>query len=161
MPKKVNVKAKDVSDVSDNENAFDEAEDDQDSMLEMIALVKQFQKRKTTKNSAKSAAFEAKKDALYTEARKNAANAIKEGIAYIEQYKLKISELKAREISQDHYLKGLSLFQTREEAMAAVLAAFPPLLDDLCHRRAEAINETSAMRKHVFYVCISSVLKFR
>ena len=70
------------------------------SMLEMIALVKQFQsawlrrvtgtryhflpsERKTTKNSAKSAAFEAKKDALYTEARKNAANAVKEGVAYM------------------------------------------------------------------------------
>lgn len=35
--------------------------------------------------------------------------------------------------------------------MRAVLAAFPPLLDDLSHRRAEAINETSEMRASVLW----------
>lgn len=37
--------------------------------------------------------------------------------------------------------------------MQAALAAFPPLFDDLSHRRAEAINETSAMRRFFHYVC--------
>ncbi|EKM55296.1 uncharacterized protein PHACADRAFT_94955 [Phanerochaete carnosa HHB-10118-sp] len=120
-------------------------------MLEMLAVLQQFQKRKSGKTSARSAAFHAKKDALFAEARKNAENAVKEGVAYIEQYRAKIAELRAREVSQDARLKDMSLFSSREDAMRAVLAAFPPLLDDLSHRRAEAINETSEMRASVLW----------
>ena len=39
--------------------------------------------RKSGKGSARSAAFQAKKDALYAEARKNAETAVAEGVAYM------------------------------------------------------------------------------
>lgn len=38
--------------------------------------------RKSGKNCARSVAFHAKKDALFAEARKNADNAVKDGVAY-------------------------------------------------------------------------------
>lgn len=88
--------------------------------------------RKNTKNSAKSAAFQAKKDAVFAEAAQDAGNAVKQGITYMsvlilriypliysntvfsEQYRSKISELKVREVSQDQYLQDLALFGTKE-----------------------------------------------
>ncbi|GJE87095.1 hypothetical protein PsYK624_031780 [Phanerochaete sordida] len=144
MPRKPPPKAAEPSDDSGSEREYDEEEEDRE-MLEMVAVLKQFQKRKTTKHTARSAAFLAKKDALFAEARRNAENAVKEGVAYIEQYRAKIADLRAREVSHDACLKDMSLFSDREAAIKAVLAAFPPLLDDLSHRRAEAINGTSEM----------------
>lgn len=144
MPRKPALKAE-PSDNSDNDAQYDDVEDEQRDMLEMLAVLQQFQKRKSGRGSARSAAFHAKKDALFAEARKNAENAVAEGVAYIEQYRTKIAELRAREAAQDTCLKDASLFSPREDAVKAVLAAFPPLLDDLSHRRAEAINGTSEM----------------
>lgn len=35
-----------------------------------------------------------------------------------------------------------------QDAINATIAVFPPMLDELSHRRAEAINEISAMRRY-------------
>ncbi|KAI0811215.1 hypothetical protein BC629DRAFT_1589949 [Irpex lacteus] len=124
---------------------IDEEENDDTSMLEMISMLQNFQKRKTTKSSSKQSAFTIKKNAIYDEARKNARNAVREGVAYIEQYKTVIETLKSQEVSQDKHLKELSLFAEQEDAVRALLDNFPPLFEELSHKRVEIINDTSAM----------------
>lgn len=69
-------------------------------MLEMMALIQDFRsmsssvasyishidfraERTTGKNNSKSAAFTAKKNALYTKARENSSNAVRDGVAYM------------------------------------------------------------------------------
>ncbi|KAI0703548.1 hypothetical protein BC835DRAFT_1317965 [Cytidiella melzeri] len=122
-------------------------ENDDTSMLEMISILQNFQKRTANKSSSKPSVFTTQKNAIYDEARKNASNAVREGVAYIDQHKAVIEALKAQEVSQDQRLKELSLFAQQEDAVRAILEQFPPVFEDegLSQRRSEIVNETSAM----------------
>ncbi|KAJ3536925.1 hypothetical protein NM688_g6769 [Phlebia brevispora] len=139
--------AQDLDVLEENaEEYYDDTEENEDDgMLEMLSILKEFQKRKATKGSTSSTVFETKKNSLFAAARKNADIAVKDGVTYIEQYKVKIAELKAQEVSQQQHLANLSLLAGREEAVQALLDVFAPLLEDLSYRRADAINESSAM----------------
>ncbi|KAI0094074.1 hypothetical protein BDY19DRAFT_920673 [Irpex rosettiformis] len=113
-------------------------------MLEIISILQNFQKKKTTKGSDKPSSFTLKKNVIYEEARKNANNAVQEGVAYIEQYRIVIEALKAQEVSQSRRLEELSLFTEQENSVRNILDQFPPLFEELSRRRAETVNDTSA-----------------
>jgi len=130
----------------DDDGAQDVADGDDDGTMEMFALLKEIQKRKTAKTSTRSTAFQTKKTTIYSESRKNADAMVQDGIVYIESCKSKIAEMKAQQLAQENHLNGLSLhWKSNDETIRALLGAYPSLIEDLSHRRAAHINDTSAL----------------
>ncbi|CAL1705585.1 unnamed protein product [Somion occarium] len=124
----------------------DEDGGDEDQMLDMINMLKEFQKRKASASSSRNAAFQNKKNSLYADARKNAELVVTEGIAYVEQFRTRIAELRANEVPRDQHLKQLTtIMKSLDEPVREVLNVYPNLFQDLSRRRAGEINETSAM----------------
>ncbi|KAK7693982.1 hypothetical protein QCA50_003557 [Cerrena zonata] len=117
-----------------------------EQMLEMITLLKDFQKRKASVSSARNAAFQSKKNALYEDARKNAQSVVTEGVAYVDQFKTRIAEMKANELSKEQHVKQLSsIMKSLDEPLKEALRVYKGLFEDLSRCRAHEINETSAM----------------
>ncbi|KAF9819753.1 hypothetical protein IEO21_01844 [Rhodonia placenta] len=120
--------------------------DDENGMMEMLTMLQEFQKRKASKTFSRATVFHNKKNALFTDARKNVDAVVRDGMAYIDQCLAKISELKAQETSQENNFKDLSrLWENHEEIIQNLLGTYPTIIEDLSHRRAEQINEASAM----------------
>jgi len=118
---------------------------EEDNMAEMISGEPLVLERKASKTSTRSLAFH-KKANLFAGARKNAETILSDGITYIEQYKAILAEMRAQEISKDQQLSEISLLSRgQDDSFRAVMSLFPPLFDDLSHRRAAAINDASVM----------------
>ncbi|KAL4244858.1 hypothetical protein ABKN59_001441 [Abortiporus biennis] len=131
---------------ADDASVVEEEDDDQDSMSEMLTMLKEFEKRKATKTTSRSAAFQNKKHAMFTEARSNVDAIVTDGIAYIEQYKASLAQMHARELTKEKQLDELSLvFRGYEETIRSALSLYPPFFEDLSHRRARIIDDASAM----------------
>ncbi|KAF7799568.1 hypothetical protein EIP86_010805 [Pleurotus ostreatoroseus] len=135
--------ATDLAGIAEFDDEVDVDEDD--SMLEILGMLKEFQKRKTTKASTASNAFQTKKNALYTSARKSADSALRDGVAYIEQYQSRLADLRAQEVSQEQHLHESMLLKETEDAMENLSEVFSPLFEDLSYRRVESVNDSSAM----------------
>ncbi|KAH8099526.1 hypothetical protein BXZ70DRAFT_232287 [Cristinia sonorae] len=106
-----------------------------------LLMTTKFQKRKANKTSARTTAFQSKKQAIYNDARKHADTAIAEGVAYIEQYKKTVMELKAQEISADQQMQDvLAMTVPLDDAVEALLSLYPTMYE-LSHRRAAEIND--------------------
>ncbi|KAI0333591.1 hypothetical protein GY45DRAFT_1244518 [Cubamyces sp. BRFM 1775] len=116
-------------------------------MAEMLAMLQEFQKRKASKTSARSIAFQNQKNALFTNARKNAEKAIRSGTAAIEQARTTILDFKLQEVSQEGTLVSLkALLESQEDCVQGLLDNLNGVIEDLSHRRAKQIDEASAMR---------------
>ncbi|KAI0664725.1 hypothetical protein C8Q70DRAFT_8892 [Cubamyces menziesii] len=123
-----------------------EMEGEDDNMAEMLAMLQEFQKRKASKTSARSIAFQNQKSALFGVARENAKRAIRDGAAAIEQARATISEFKAQEVSQEGTLVSLkALFESQDDCVHSLLDNLNGVIEDLSHRRAKQIDEASAM----------------
>ncbi|KAI0362491.1 hypothetical protein OH77DRAFT_1416759 [Trametes cingulata] len=115
-------------------------------MAEMLTMLQEFQKRKATKTSARSAAFQHAKAALFGDARKRAEHAVRDGTSAIEKARTTIIDLKAKESSQEGILTSLkALWECQDECVQDLLGTLNGVVEDLAHRRAAQINETSAM----------------
>ncbi|TCD70922.1 hypothetical protein EIP91_000828 [Steccherinum ochraceum] len=153
MPRKVTqeiLSSPEQEDVGIEEMEEDEVGSEDNSMLEMISMLKEFQKRKATKNSTRTNLFQNKKQAMYTEARKNADAVVLEGVAYVEHYKKTIMELKASELSAEVQLQGiLATVTTLDDHVQAALSLYPSMFDVLSHKRAAEINDACELiEKH-------------
>ncbi|KAM5531728.1 hypothetical protein V8D89_014577 [Ganoderma adspersum] len=130
----------------DGEDVAGEDEDDADSMMEMLAVLQEFQKRKASKSSARSLAFQREKDALFTAARKKAEDTVRQGMESLDKACVLVSDLKAKEVSQEGALNELKmLLGSQDECVQSLLGHLNGLIEDLSHRRAAQINEASAM----------------
>ncbi|KAF9019394.1 hypothetical protein BDZ89DRAFT_1139364 [Hymenopellis radicata] len=108
----------------------------------------EYKKQQAKKLSARSAALENHKKALYVSGRKLAEELSKNGIATLEGLKSNIFALRQRELSYEDVSKDLDDMEARAasyECVQAVLQIYPPLIEDLFQRRAESIEAASAM----------------
>ncbi|TFY60424.1 hypothetical protein EVJ58_g5156 [Rhodofomes roseus] len=63
-----------------------------------------------------------------------------------DQCKTRLAELKAQEVSQEKHLKDLSaLRKNQENTVRDLLKTYPVMIEDLSHRRAAQINESSEL----------------
>ncbi|KAL7283669.1 hypothetical protein ACG7TL_003105 [Trametes sanguinea] len=124
------------------EDAVGEDDGDDENMAEMLAMLQEFQKRKASKTSARSVAFQTQKAAVFAEARMRVDDAVRSGIASIEHARTTILDLKAQEVSQEAALISLKALL---ESQDGLLSTQNGVIEDLAHRRAEQIDEASAM----------------
>ncbi|OSD08510.1 hypothetical protein PYCCODRAFT_1429570 [Trametes coccinea BRFM310] len=128
------------------EDAVGEDDGDDENMAEMLAMLQEFQKRKASKTSARSVAFQTQKAAMFAEARMRVDDAVRSGIASIEHARTTILDLKAQEVSQEAALISLkALLESQDECVQGLLSTQNGVIEDLAHRRAEQIDEASAM----------------
>ncbi|KAI0373006.1 hypothetical protein BV20DRAFT_938755 [Pilatotrama ljubarskyi] len=132
-------------------------------MAEMLTMLQEFQKRKATKTSARSITFQNAKSALFSDARKKVDKAVRDGTTALENAHAAIINVKAKEISQESALASLkSLWDSQDECVQDLVGNLSGVIEDLAHRRAAQINETSAMRTSISssksnsdaYVCV-------
>ncbi|KAI0672870.1 hypothetical protein C8Q78DRAFT_685391 [Trametes maxima] len=115
-------------------------------MVEMLVMLKEFQKRKASKTSARSVAFQNQKAMLFADARKRAEKAVREGFSSVEKARATILDLKAQEVSQEGNLASLKvLWESQDECVQGLLRDCCGIVEDLAHRRAEEIDQASAM----------------
>ncbi|KAJ7217186.1 hypothetical protein GGX14DRAFT_358093, partial [Mycena pura] len=102
--------------------------------------------REAKKTSARSAAFINQKNDLYATARKAANDLAREGIACLEEGKMKLLALKREEVSADKYSKDVvPLWHSVEDSIQALLSIYPTGVEDLFPRRSKSINTASEM----------------
>ncbi|KAH9843169.1 uncharacterized protein C8Q71DRAFT_238058 [Rhodofomes roseus] len=136
----------DEDQVDEIQNDEEEQDGDENGMLEMFTMLQAFQKRKASKSSTRSVAFHTKKNALFTDVRATVDTLVREGATYIDQCKTRLAELKAQEVSQEKHLKDLSaLRKNQENTVRDLLKTYPVMIEDLSHRRAAQINESSEL----------------
>ncbi|KAI8989766.1 hypothetical protein BD414DRAFT_536147 [Trametes punicea] len=131
--------------MADNdEESGGDAEDE--NMVEMLAMLQEFQKRKATKTSARCAAFQTQKAAMFNEARKKVDDVVRNGAASIEKARATVLELRSQEVSPEAILISLrSLWESQHECVQGLSSSYNAIIEDLAHRRAEQIDEASAM----------------
>ncbi|OCH86895.1 hypothetical protein OBBRIDRAFT_737119 [Obba rivulosa] len=118
------------------------------SVVEMLSIFEEFQKRKATKTSSRSTEFQRKKNALFDQARMDAEDVVREGVVYVDQARARVAELKAHETSFEKSQRNLSfLAQRQNEAAGVAFDTYTSLLEELSRRRAGQVNEASATRK--------------
>ncbi|KAI0723894.1 hypothetical protein C8T65DRAFT_91397 [Cerioporus squamosus] len=104
-----------------------------------------FTERKASKSSARSAAFQNEKAALFAAARKRAEGAVRTGTTSIEKARTTVAELKAQEASPEAILSKLrALRESHDETVEGLLGHLTGVIEDLSHRRAAQTNESSA-----------------
>ncbi|KAI0707778.1 hypothetical protein C8Q76DRAFT_681482 [Earliella scabrosa] len=130
----------------DEEEAVEDDDGEDDNMVEMLTILQELQKRKATKSSARSAAFQREKAALFSAARKRTEDAVRDGIASLDTARATVADLKSKEESQDVTLKRLqALWDGHNECVQGILGQLTGVIEDLSHRRATQIDESSAM----------------
>ncbi|KAI0807768.1 hypothetical protein C8Q74DRAFT_88150 [Fomes fomentarius] len=130
----------------DEDEVGEEEEEEDDNMAEMLNILQELQKRKVTKTSTRSVAFHREKAALFNAARKKAEGAVRHGIASVEKARATIVDLKGQETSQEvTFGKLQSLWKEQDECVQRVSGHLTSVIEDLSHRRAAQINESSAM----------------
>ncbi|KAF8913518.1 hypothetical protein CPB85DRAFT_553520 [Mucidula mucida] len=98
------------------------------------------------KLSARSAALENQKKALYVSGRKMAEEMSKNGTTYLQGLKSNIFALRQQELSFEDASKDLDALEAAsDESIQAVLQIYPPIIEDLFQRRADSIEAASAM----------------
>ncbi|EIW60266.1 uncharacterized protein TRAVEDRAFT_77599, partial [Trametes versicolor FP-101664 SS1] len=114
------------------------------SMTEMLVMLQEIQKRKVSKTSARTVAFQKEKAALFASARQRVDKAVRVGGVSIEKARTTMLDLKAKEVSQEAALTSLKvLWDNQEDCVQDILSNFNGIIEDLAHRRAEQINEAS------------------
>ncbi|TBU35631.1 hypothetical protein BD311DRAFT_772708 [Dichomitus squalens] len=115
-------------------------------MVEMLAMLQEMQKRKATKSSARSIAFQKERDALYTTARKKAEASLRDGMASLDKARALVSDLRAKEVTQEATLNQFRVILAEQNAcVQTLLGHHTEVIEDLSHLRAAQINEASAM----------------
>ncbi|RPD66477.1 hypothetical protein L226DRAFT_566906 [Lentinus tigrinus ALCF2SS1-7] len=115
-------------------------------MAEMFTMLQELQKRKASKSSARSAAFQSDKAALFAAARKRAEGAVRNGTMSIEKARATVAELRAQEVPHEATLSKLqALWQSHDETLQGLFGHLTGVIEDLSHRRAAQINESSSM----------------
>ncbi|TFK54623.1 hypothetical protein OE88DRAFT_1653027 [Heliocybe sulcata] len=138
----------DDEDIMHVEEAGDIEEDagGDDSVGDMLTMLQELQKRKAAKSSTGSAVFQSQKKSMYAEARRNGDLVVQEGVAYIQQCKEQLKELKSQESSYDIVFPELmQMWKAHDEAVHSLLSLYPPFFDDLSQRRSEEIDAASSM----------------
>ncbi|KAJ4475684.1 hypothetical protein J3R30DRAFT_581260 [Lentinula aciculospora] len=114
--------------------------------LDLGKFMKEIQKRQTKKSTILSTAFDNQKKALYGSARKQAKGMSQEGLAYLENLKATLLELKKDEIPVQKYVNEIDpLWKNRETSLASLYELYPSAVDDLFVRRAQVINDASGL----------------
>ncbi|KAF7338005.1 hypothetical protein MVEN_02024400 [Mycena venus] len=133
-----------VQDVEDEDVDMDDGSEDSAEMLNRFLT--EYKKREAKKASARSAAFETQKKALYAAARKAAKDLARDGTACLEEGKAKILALKSEEVKANKHSDDIvPLWHGVEDSVRALLALYPPGVEDLFPRRSNAINAASEM----------------
>ncbi|KAJ7137714.1 hypothetical protein C8R44DRAFT_335488 [Mycena epipterygia] len=139
----------DFDTIQDDEAAEDEDIDaggSEDSADMLNRFLTEYKKREAKKVSARSAAFQTQKKALYVAARKAAKDLARDGTACLEEGKAKLMAMKREEVSADKYSKDVvPLWHGVEDSAQALLSIYPTGLEDLFPRRSNAINAASQM----------------
>ncbi|KAJ6618824.1 hypothetical protein B0H10DRAFT_1215816 [Mycena sp. CBHHK59/15] len=149
-------------DDTENDDLDMDGGDDSADMLNQILA--EYKKRESKRVSARSAAFQTQKKALYAAARKAAKDLARDGTACLEEGKAKLTELKREEVSADKYSKDVvPLWHSLEDSVQALLSIYPTGIEDLFPRRSHAINAASEMlrsnpttRADVLAECVQS-----
>ncbi|KAG7448128.1 uncharacterized protein BT62DRAFT_992994 [Guyanagaster necrorhizus] len=126
----------------------DNIENSDDDAKTMAKFLQEYKKQRAKKNSARSVAFDGQKKALYASARKTAEEISRDGIAYLEEMKAQVMNMKQQEISYEKYTNGLSqLGEDSNEALIKLLAIYPLVKEDLFVRRRQALEIAGKMLK--------------
>ncbi|KAJ7112448.1 hypothetical protein C8R43DRAFT_152888 [Mycena crocata] len=142
-----------------NEDDFDAIQDDEaededvdmdggsEDTAEMLnRFMTEYKKKEAKKVSARAAAFQTQKKALYVAARKAAKDLARDGTACLEEGKAKILALKREEVSAEKHRKDvLPLWQSLENSTQGLLSLHPPGIEELYPRRSNIINAASEM----------------
>ncbi|KAF8077715.1 hypothetical protein FPV67DRAFT_1662514 [Lyophyllum atratum] len=137
--------------LENDEEIFDEiqsAADDAQPQFEgdVTRILKEHHEYQAKKTSARSTTFQTQKKAIYAAARKNAQEVATSGIAYLENARAKIQELKGREVSHEKVFSNFQqLCVAQEESIDSLLSVYSPLLDELAPRRSDQANAASEM----------------
>ncbi|KAJ7286211.1 hypothetical protein C8J57DRAFT_660125 [Mycena rebaudengoi] len=117
------------------------------SRAEMVnKIMAELKKRENKKDSARSAAFQAQKAALFIAARKAAVDLARDGAACFEEGRTKILEMRKEEVSAEKYSKNVvPLWHSVEDCVQALLSIYPTGIEDLFPRRSHLINLASEM----------------
>ncbi|KAJ7481225.1 hypothetical protein B0H11DRAFT_1237535 [Mycena galericulata] len=119
------------------------SEDSADMINKFLA---EYRKREAKKVSARIAAFQTHKKALYAAARKAAKDLARDGTACLEEGKAKLLALRREEVSAEKYSKDVvPLWHNVEDSTKALLSMYPAGIEDLFPRRSNAINSASEM----------------
>ncbi|TRM58569.1 hypothetical protein BD626DRAFT_158238 [Schizophyllum amplum] len=124
----------------------DQSDNDDDNADDLRSLFEALQKRQQKKASARTAAFQNQKKALYNTGRKNVQDLVRESTELADTMRASVTELEAQEIS---YAQQKSHFATLLEAMEqevnGVLVSSPKAIEELAARRAATINTCSLL----------------
>ncbi|KAJ6502152.1 hypothetical protein C8R45DRAFT_1092046 [Mycena sanguinolenta] len=140
------------------EDDFDPVQDDaldedvdmdggsEDSTEMLNRFLSEYKKREAKKSSARSAAFQTQKKALYVAARQAAKDLAREGTACLEEGKAMILALKKEEVSLEMHVKNVGpQWANVEHSVRALLDIYPTGVEDLFPRRSNLINAASEM----------------
>ncbi|KAJ7047188.1 hypothetical protein C8F04DRAFT_1062955 [Mycena alexandri] len=106
----------------------------------------EYKKREAKKISARTAAFQTEKKALYASARKQAKDLAREATACLEEGKARVLALKNDEVRADKFSEDVvPIWHDVEDSTRRLLAIYPAGLEDLFPRRSNAINTASEM----------------
>ncbi|KAE9409757.1 hypothetical protein BT96DRAFT_534454 [Gymnopus androsaceus JB14] len=106
----------------------------------------EIQKRQAKKTSMLSAAFDNQKKALYASARKQAKEMSREGVAYLENLKSTLLDMRKDEVPFKSYLNEVTpLWQNREAPLSTLYDNYQSDMNDLFVRRSQATNDASGM----------------
>ncbi|KAF8205799.1 hypothetical protein K438DRAFT_1964215 [Mycena galopus ATCC 62051] len=143
-----------------NEDDFDPVRDDEalededvdmdggseDSAEMLNRFLSEYKKREAKKITARAAAFQTQKKALYASARQAAKDLARDGMACLEEGKAKILALKSEEVRASKFSEDVvPLWHGVDDSVKALLAAYPTGVEDLFPRRSNAINNASEM----------------
>ncbi|KAK7034076.1 hypothetical protein VNI00_012507 [Paramarasmius palmivorus] len=138
-----------VSFVDDNEDNFmeeagledDKARyDDEDIASDMSKFLQDLRKRQAKKNSASNTAFENQKKAIYAAGRARAQEISRDGIAYLENLKASLLDMRKNEKSYDRYTNDvIPMWNEQDEAVKSLIDSYETAMDNLFPKRAEAI----------------------
>ncbi|KAK0483996.1 hypothetical protein IW261DRAFT_1606057 [Armillaria novae-zelandiae] len=126
----------------------DDIENSDDDAKTMAKFLQEYKKQQAKKTSARSAAFDGQKKALFASARKTVEETSRDGVAYLEELKVQTMIAKQQEISYEKYTNGLdSLGDDSNEAFAKWLEMCPTAKEDLFVRRLQALDAAGKMLK--------------
>ncbi|KAI0822738.1 hypothetical protein BC628DRAFT_638191 [Trametes gibbosa] len=122
-----------------------DGEGEDDSMAEMLTMLREIQKRKASKTSVRTAAFQNQKAALFSDARKRVDKAVRDGASAVDEARTTILGLRSQEVHQEGALASFkALWEVQDDCVQSLLHDLSGMIENLAHRRAEQINEASA-----------------
>ncbi|KAI5900498.1 uncharacterized protein SCHCODRAFT_02563216 [Schizophyllum commune H4-8] len=125
---------------SDIDQSEDEDNDDADDLRNIFEAL---QKRQQKKASARTAAFQSQKKALYNNGRKKVQDLVRDGIELANNLRAQIAELEAQEVSYEQQKEQFaSLLKAMDQETNALLGA-ARVIEDLNARRVTIIDACS------------------